>query len=126
MKKMMYFGCFASSARFGAVVVIAAFLAGCKSDSAGKNVGERVLEAKFLTRLDKNRQLVEIDSPDWDEARYYAVKPTTHFVIKPEVRFGDDFNSSTYQIADGQTIILAGAYETEPYTGRVIINVSEP
>ena len=86
-------------------------LAGCQSNHDSK----RVLEAKFLARLDINRQPLEIDSTEWDSALYFAVKPTARD------HYADDFNSSTYQIADGQTTMLAGAFEPEPYTGRIII-----
>jgi hypothetical protein len=119
MKKMLYFWCFASSARFGAAMVMVGFLAGCQSDSAGKSVGERVVEAKFLARLDTNRQPLEMDSGRWGSALYFAIKPTARDL------YADDFNSSTYEITDGQTTILAGAFETEPYTGRVIIKHAE-
>jgi hypothetical protein len=119
MKKMLYFWCFASSARFGAAMAMVAFLAGCQSDSAGKSVGERVVEAKFLARLDTNRQPLEMDSGRWGSALYFAIKPTARDL------YADDFNSSTYEITDGQTTILAGAFETEPYTGRVIIKHAE-
>jgi hypothetical protein len=119
MKKILLFGCFASSVRFGAVVAMVAFLAGCQSDSAGKSVGNRTVEAKFLARLDINRQPLEMDSVEWGSALYFAVKPTARDL------YAEDFSSSTYEITDGQTTILAGAFETEPYTGRVIIKHAE-
>jgi antitoxin component YwqK of YwqJK toxin-antitoxin module len=119
MKKILQFGCFASSVRFGAVVAMVAFLAGCQSDSAGKSVGNRTVEAKFLARLDINRQPLEMDSVEWGSALYFAVKPTARDL------YAEDFNSSTYEITDGQTTILAGAFEPEPYTGRVIIKHAE-
>ena len=111
MKITLNFSCFSGPARFGSVAVMLLALAGCQSNHDSK----RVLEAKFLARLDINRQPLEIDSTEWGSALYYAVKPTARD------HYADDFNSSTYQIADGQTTILAGAFDPEPYTGRIII-----
>ncbi len=119
MKKMPNDSWFAGSLRvgsFAAVVAAMMALAGCQSDSAGKDVGERMVEAKFLARLDINRLPLDIDSAEWDSALYFAVKSTARD------HYADDFNSSTYQIADGQTTILAGAFETEPFTGRITLN----
>jgi len=107
MKILLKIARLAGSFCLGAMLV----LGGCKSNPESK----RVVEAKFLARLDINRQPLEIDSTEWDSALYFAVKPTARD------HYANDFNSSTYQIADGQTIILAGAFETEPYTGSIII-----
>ena len=112
MEKILKNGLFVGSIAIGWVMVLA--LAGCKSGDT-KDVGEREVEAKFLARLDINRQPLAIDSAEWDSALYFAVKRTARNFR------ADDFNSSTYEIADGQTSILPGAFESEPYTGRVII-----
>ena len=107
MKILLKITRLAGSFCLGAMLV----LGGCKSNPESN----RVVEAKFLARLDINRQPLEMDSAEWGSALYFAVKPTARD------HYADDFNSSTYQIADGQTTILAGAFETEPYSGRIII-----
>ena len=107
MKILLKIAPLAGSFCLGAMLV----LGGCKSNPESN----RVVEAKFLARLDINRQPLEMDSAEWGSALYFAVKPTARD------HYADDLNSSTYQIADGQTTILAGAFETEPYSGRIII-----
>ena len=116
MKIMLNFGCFAKLPQFGLGAVLVLCLAGCGSPS--QSVGDRVLEAKYLARLDINRQPLEMDNAEWGTALYFAIKPTARDL------YADDFNSSTYEIANGQTVILAGAYEDEPYTGRITLKHS--
>jgi antitoxin component YwqK of YwqJK toxin-antitoxin module len=103
----------------------------------------RLIEPQFLARLDGNRQAVPMHDPNdlaggviptnavpqadlWDTALYYAVKETSQdFSFLPPVRdiIGSDFGALTYEVDDttGTTIIKPTAYETEPYTGRVIL-----
>jgi len=121
MKKLLYFGCFAWPARFGAgAVAVLLTVAGCQSGSKKSHFsrGYRDIEAQYLARLDINRQALPIDSPEWDSALYFAMKPNSRDY------YADDFNSSTYQVADGKASLLPEAYEEEPYTGRVIIKHS--
>jgi hypothetical protein len=117
MKKMLNFCCFSKLSQFGIGAVLAVCMAGCSSPP--QSVGDRKVEAKFLARLDINRLPVEMDNIEWGTSLYFAIKPTARNL------YAVDFNSSTYEITDGQTTILAGAYETEPYTGAVIINHAE-
>ena len=117
MKKMLNFCCFSKLSQFGIGAVLAVCMAGCSSPP--QSVGDRKVEAKFLARLDINRLPVEMDNIEWGTALYFAIKPTARNL------YAIDFNSSTYEITDGQTTILAGAYEAEPYTGAVIINHAE-
>ncbi len=78
----------------------------------------REIEAQYLARLDENRQVVPIiDSPNWDNSRYYAIRPEARKVRDP------NFDSLAYAVdLDAGTVeILDVAYETEPFTGTVIV-----
>ncbi|MDP7010204.1 MAG: hypothetical protein QF685_02395, partial [Verrucomicrobiota bacterium] len=78
----------------------------------------REVEAQYLARLDENRQIVPIiNSPNWDGSRYYAIRPEARKIRDP------NFDSLAYSVdLDAGTVeILDAAYETEPFTGTVIV-----
>ena len=75
-------------------------------------------EAQYLARLDSDRQVIlDMNSTEWGGAKYHA--------MRPEVRNVSDsnFDSLAYAVdLDAGTVeILPEAYETEPFTGTVIV-----
>ena len=88
----------------------------------------RTVHPQFLARLDAEREPLDENSTEWDIALYHAIKPTSQdFSYLPaQVRdiSGENFGALHYNIdADSrETEILPEAYETEPYTGQVIVD----
>lgn len=119
MKNKLNFACFVSFVPKWVVALGAVFWVGCQSSSDGEFKGAREVEAKHLARLDdrpaNGGQVLTIDSPDWGTALYYALKRTSRNLND------DDFNASTYQVANDVTTILPSAFEEEPFTGRVVV-----
>ena len=80
----------------------------------------RELEAKYLARLDVSdpRNVVsDINSTEWKDSLYFAQRANTRDIQ------AEDFDSSAYSVdADaGIATLLPSAYETEPFTGRVVV-----
>ncbi len=88
----------------------------------------RTVHPQFLARLDAERKPLDENSTEWDIALYHAIKPTSQdFSYLPaQVRdiSGENFGALHYNIDPDsrETEILPEAYETEPYTGQVIVD----
>jgi len=79
-------------------------------------------EAKFLARLDGNRQVIrDMNGAEWADAQYYAIRTEARNLKDP------NFDSSAYKIEFGEDDQVVGAvlndtaFEEEPYTGAVIV-----
>jgi antitoxin component YwqK of YwqJK toxin-antitoxin module len=78
---------------------------------------DRQVEAKFLARLDGNRNVISVmNSIDWDSALYYAIRPEARDIS------ASNFDSSAYSVDPSSFMveILNTAYEAEPFTGQVV------
>jgi len=88
----------------------------------------RTVRPQFLARLDAGRKPLDENRTEWDIALYHAIKPTSQdFSYLPaQVRdiSGENFGALHYNIDPDsrETEILPEAYETEPYTGQVIVD----
>jgi len=110
----------------------------------------RTIDPKFLARLDENRQIVAAPDPAntptdsnsipssslnsrllWDTSLYYAIKKTsqdeTYLPDQVKDLGEENVGALTYEIDtnSGSVNILPEAFESEPYTGRVILQKEE-
>ena len=82
----------------------------------------RLVEAKFLARLDVNGEVLEdTNSTEWPSALYHAMR------VEARDPKADNFDPSAYEVDQATFAVktLAGAYEKEPFTGTVVINHSD-
>ena len=83
----------------------------------------RVVEARYIARLNGQRSVItDMNSTEWIGARYYAIRAEARDLSVEE------FDSSAYLVSlvDGSVLTLPSAYETNAYTGRVIIGQDDP